>query len=294
MLRPAAFGFNADTAGTNHLQQPGGDPSRDAAQACREFDDMAGRLRAAGVRVAVLDDEPVPPKPDAVFPNNWISFHADGTVVLYPMHGPNRRRERRPEAMIDRACALGFAPRRVFDLSREEQRGRFLEGTGSLVLDNVARVAYLARSPRSDESLAREWAAELGYELEAFDAATADGASIYHTNVLLWIGERAAGVGLEWIAPADRGRVRERLVSSGRTLITLDARELGSFAGNMLELRSADGRHVLVLSSTALASFPAARRELLQSVTDVLLAAAVPTIELRGGGSVRCMLAEVP
>lgn len=294
MVRPAAFGYNADTASTNHLQRAGGDPASDALRARQEFDEMVARLRATGVRVGVLEDEASPPKPDAVFPNNWISFHADGTVVLYPMHGPSRRRERRPDAMIDCARGVGFVPRRVVDLSGEEARGRFLEGTGSLVLDNVARVAYLARSPRSDEGLAREWAAELGYSLEAFDAATPDGASIYHTNVLLWIGARAAGIGLDWIAPADRERVRARLAASGRTLVELATRELDAFAGNMLELRGADERHVLVLSATALAAFDEAGRERLRACCDVLLAPSVPTIELRGGGSVRCMLAEVP
>lgn len=296
LVRPAAFGYNAETAATNHLQHAAGasDASDDATRARVEFDAFVARLRAAGVRAAVVEDEPEPPRPDAVFPNNWISFHDDGTVVLYPMQSPSRRRERRPDALIESARSLGFTPRRLIDLTREEEHGRYLEGTGSLVLDHVARVAYCALSPRSDAGLAREWATELGYELEAFGAATPAGASIYHTNVLLWIGARAAGVGLDWIAAPDRDRVRARLAASGRTLLALGDRQLGAFAGNMLELRAADGRHVLVLSATAAASFDARGRALLESTTDALLVCAVPTIELRGGGSVRCMLAEVP
>jgi hypothetical protein len=296
MVRPAAFGFNAETAATNHLQQAGTerDSATDARRAREEFDAFASQLRAAGIRVAALEDHPDPPRPDAVFPNNWISFHPDGTVVLYPMGTPSRRRERRPEAMIECAQTLGFVPRQVLDLSREEEAGRHLEGTGSLVLDHVARVAYCALSPRSDPALARDWCAQLGYELVAFGAIAPGGGAIYHTNVLLWIGERMAGIGIDWIAPADRQRVRERLAASGRTLIELDDTRLGSFAGNMLELRATDGRHVLAMSATAASSLGASLRARIESMTDSLLIAAVPTIERRGGGSVRCMLAEVP
>ena len=296
LLRPARFGYNAETAATNHLQQAARrrDSGDDALRARQEFDALVTRLQRAGVRVAVLEDDPEPSRPDAVFPNNWISFHGDGTVVLYPMQSPSRRRERRPEAMIERARSLGFTPRRVLDLTGEEARGRYLEGTGSLVLDHVARVAYCALSPRSDADLAREWARQLDYDLELFDAATPGGASIYHTNVLLWIGERAAGIGADWIAAKDRERVRARLAASGRTLVTLDDARLAAFAGNMLELRAADGHHVLVLSATAAAAFDQEQRARLESLTDELVIGAMPTIELRGGGSVRCMLAEVP
>jgi len=296
MVRPAAFGFNAETAATNHLQQAGRERDRadDARRAREEFDGLVLQLRGAGVGVAVLEDEPDPPRPDAVFPNNWISFHRDGTVVLYPMHDESRRRERRPEALIDRARTLGFVPRAVLDLTHEERSGRHLEGTGSLVLDHVARVAYCAVSPRSDASLAREWCDRMGYALEAFAATAPGGGAVYHTNVLLWIGERAAAVGLSWIAPADRDRVRARLAASGREVIALDDAQLGAFAGNMLELRTRDGRRVLVLSATAATTLDASLRERLVALCGSLLIAAVPTIERRGGGSVRCMLAEVP
>lgn len=297
MVRPAHFGFNPETAETNHLQQRGSDAAAvaDDSRAGRaEFDAMVSRLRAAGIRIGVLEDQPEPPLPDAVFPNNWISFHPDGTVVLYPMQSASRRRERRPAALLAVARTLGFEAKRTVDFTAEEDRGRYLEGTGSLVLDHRERVAYCALSPRSDAGLASEWAAELGYELEAFGAATATGASIYHTNVLLWIGERLAGLGLDWIAPADRPRVHERLTGSGRQIVELPAENLGRFAGNMLELRSASGGLVLVMSASAAASLDPAQRAALLGGTDELLVAAVPTIELRGGGSVRCMLAEVP
>lgn len=296
MVRPAAFGYNAETAGTNHLQVAGADADRsnDARRAVVEFDALVEQLRGAGVRVAVLEDTARPPRPDAVFPNNWISFHDDGIVVLYPMQSPSRRRERRPDDMIEQARTVGFTTRCVLDLTAEENRGRYLEGTGSLVLDHIARVAYCALSPRSDAGLASEWADRMGYALVTFDAATPGGASIYHTNVLLWIGERAAAVGLDWVASADRERVHASLIASGRTVLVLDERQLASFAGNMLELRAADDHRVLVMSATAAASFDARQRSALEALTDRLVIGAVPTIEQRGGGSVRCMLAEVP
>jgi hypothetical protein len=297
MVRPAAFGFNAETAASNRFQSGAtADPARDAAAAQQEFDGMAGRLREAGVRVLVVEDTPFPPKPDAVFPNNWVSFHADGTVVLYPMQSPSRRRERRRELIDAVAAQLGFVERRRVDLTGHESEGRFLEGTGSLVLDHGERIAYACRSPRTDEALVRDWCRELDYEPVIFDAATADGTPVYHTNVLLWIGEAALGVGADWIAPEDRERVLSKLGTAGRDVISLPDAALQSFAGNMLEVRCADGDagRALVLSATAEAALDELTRERLAAATDRLIVADVTTIERRGGGSVRCMLTEVP
>src|SRR5262245_38175799 len=167
MVRPKAFGFNAQTAETNRFQRPGVAPDV-AAQAVVEFDAVAAALAGEGVAVCAVDDTVEPVKPDAVFPNNWVSFHADGTVVLYPMHAPNRRAERRAEIIDAVARTTGFEVRRTLDLTHHEASGRFLEGTGSLVIDHEARVAYAARSPRTDERVAREWAGALDYELELF------------------------------------------------------------------------------------------------------------------------------
>ena len=296
MVRPAAFGFNAETASTNHLQRPPDrlDAHRDAIAALAQFDAMVEKLRFAGIRVGVLQDEPEPLRPDAVFPNNWVSFHADGTCVLYPMQSASRRRERRPEAMQAVVRELGFDLRRTVDLTAAENEGRFLEGTGSLVLDHVHRVAYCARSPRSHESVARDWCMQMGFELEAFDAATPDGASIYHTNILLWIGARVAAVGLDWIDARDRARVAARLLATGRDVIELHAAQLDAFAGNMLEVRDARGGTCLVMSRTAADSLALEQRRRIEAATDRVLPIDVPLIELRGGGSVRCMLAEVP
>lgn len=297
MVRPAAFGFNAETAASNRFQSGDtADAAADATTALREFDAMVAQLRDAGVRVLVVEDRPFPAKPDAVFPNNWVSFHADGTVVLYPMQSPSRRLERRND-VVEAACAqLGFSETRRIDLTPRETEGRFLEGTGSLVLDHGERVAYACRSPRTDEALVLEWCRQLDYEPVVFDAATPDGTPVYHTNVLLWIGDALLGVGSDWIAAADRARVLSRLGASGRDVIELPEPALQAFAGNMLEVGCADGDagRALVLSSTAHAAMDDLLRERLAAATDRLVIVDVPTIERRGGGSVRCMLAEVP
>lgn len=294
MVRPARFGFNPETALTNHLQRRGADGEADAVAAIAEFDALVAKLRAAGVAVGVLQDTPEPARPDAVFPNNWVSLHADGRAVLYPMANPSRRLERRADELLEVAERLGFRLTARVDLTAAEHDGRFLEGTGSLVLDHVARVAYLARSPRSDEHVAREWCELFGYELVAFDAATGAGYSIYHTNVLLWIGERMAGFGGAWLADRDRERVRARLLASGRTLVELDAAQLDAYAGNMLEVRSRTNGRVLVMSATAARALRPAQERLLRDGTGAIVVGEVPVIEQRGGGSVRCMLAEVP
>jgi len=293
LVRPASFGFNAQTAATNVFQSAEGTATA-AGLAVAEFDVLVQQLRHANIGVCVVDDSPEPPKPDAVFPNNWVSFHADGTVVLYPMLTVNRRAERRLD-LIEQVCAqLGFEIRRHIDLSHFETQGRYLEGTGSLVLDHLQRIAYANRSARTDEGLVRHWCQIMDYEPLVFDAATPDGLPVYHTNVLLWIGERSAGVGLEWIAAHDRDRVLTSLQASGRSVALLPGAALQQFAGNMLELRSHSGGTVLVMSASAAAALPVATLAQLRERSDALCIAAVPTIERIGGGSVRCMLAEVP
>lgn len=295
LVEPAAFGFNAETAVTNRFQQAGGSDAATAAAAARaEFAGLVAALRAVDIPLAVASDSPEPAKPDAVFPNNWVSFHEDGTVVLYPMRDPTRRAERR-EAVLDSVKAqLGFVERRRVDLSAEEQRGRFLEGTGSLVLDHAARVAYACRSPRTNEALVHEWAQQLGYEPFLFDAASDDGTPVYHTNVVLWIGAQVAGVGLDWVAPEQRAALAAKLEASGHALLKLRGAQIQEFAGNMLEVAAPDGTRHLVMSARAHASLDADQRALLQQCGSWPLVAAVPTIERLGGGSVRCMLAEVP
>lgn len=295
MVEPAAFGFNVETAATNRFQRAVDDSAHAIATAAQsEFAALVAMLRSAGIGVAVATDSAEPVKPDAVFPNNWVSFHVDGSVVLYPMHSATRRAERR-EAVIDAVKSqLGFIERRRIDLTAEERKGRFLEGTGSLVLDHNARIAYACRSPRTDESLVREWARLMNYEPFLFDAATPDGAPVYHTNVVLWIGARIAGAGMDWIPAAQRDALLARLAAAGREVLWLRGEQLQAFAGNMLELGDGAGRRRLVMSSSAAGSLDSNQRQLLQRAGAAPLVGAIPTIEKIGGGSVRCMLAEVP
>jgi hypothetical protein len=294
LVEPATFSFNVETATTNrfqqHVDQP---PDVIAAEARQEFSALTQALRTAGVSVAVATDSAAPAKPDAVFPNNWVSFHEDGTVVLYPMRNPTRRAERR-EVVIDAAkTQLGYRETRRIDMSGEEARGRYLEGTGSLVLDRRARVAYACRSPRTDEALVREWSRVLGYQPYLFDAADPDGASVYHTNVLLWLGERIAGIGLDWVHESQRAALAGQLRASGRELLLLDSAQLRSFAGNMLELPAGPGLRLLG-SAAAFASLHTSQRGQLAACGCTPLIVGVPLIERIGGGSVRCMVAEVP
>jgi hypothetical protein len=299
MVRPRAFGYNPETASTNRFQRPC-DPaaSQDApAQARTEFERLVAALTSEGVTVCAVDDTLPPVKPDAVFPNNWVSFHADGKLVLYPMCNESRRRERRGDVIDEVVRRLDFKVSHLIDLSYHEIEGRFLEGTGSMVLDHRERVAYACASARTHPQLVREWGEELGYETVTFEAQDRGGTPLYHTNVLMCIGERAVVIGSCAIAAADRGRVLERLRASGRELIEIDHTELEHFGANMLELGTWDealgDARVLVMSETARRALKPASYAQLSGCTDTVLAVPIPTIERLGGGSVRCMLAEV-
>jgi hypothetical protein len=298
MIRPAAFDYNPETAATNRMQQRADAGTvQNGELANREFDSFVRALESEGVRVCVAEDTLEPPKPDAVFPNNWVSFHEDGTVVLYPMQAESRRRERRREILDVVSSRLGYTVRRLIDLTAHEKEGRFLEGTGSLVLDHDHRVAYACRSPRTHAAVIDEWSAELGYEPVLFDAMDRNGVPLYHTNVLMCIGARAVVVGTEAIVPDDRRRVLDRLCASGREIIEISHDDIAAFAGNMLELASWDealgDSRVLVMSARARQALKPELFARLSACTDTVLAAPVPTIEKLGGGSVRCMLAEV-
>jgi hypothetical protein len=298
MIRPAAFDYNPQTAATNKMQRSGHEPAQSAqAQALAEFDQFTQALRAEGLAVCVVDDTPEPPKPDAIFPNNWVSFHEDGTVVLYPMQAQNRRLERRPEIVTTVVRQLGFRMTRLLDLTAHESEGRFLEGTGSLVLDRRNRIAYAGISQRTHPAVVEEWARQLGYEAVLFEAADRDGVPYYHTNVLMCIGARMAVLGTCAMSAEDRGRVIEKLEITGHDVIEIQYEEIEQFAGNMLELASWDealGDYQLLVMSEA--TRRAVRPEVytrLSASADSILAVPVPTIERLGGGSVRCMIAEV-
>src|SRR5215472_16103258 len=267
MIEPRSFGYNPDTARTNTFQHPGNggaapaDPAATRAHALAEFGKLRRALESEGVEVCAVSDTPAPAKPDAVFPNNWLSFHEDGTLVLYPMESPSRRPERRQEVIDAVIGGLNFTVAHLLDLTHFEGEGMFLEGTGSLVLDHAQRVAYACASPRTHPALVAEWARELDYEPMVFQAADRDGVALYHTNVLMCIGERVAVVGTEAIAAADRQRVLGRLRASGRETVEIGQEEIAQFAGNMLELGTWDealgDSRVLVMSEAARRSLSA-------------------------------------
>jgi hypothetical protein len=291
MIAPAAFAANDQTATSNHFQQLA-EKSPDTSQRARaEFDGLVAALRAAGVEVMVVPDTPFPVKPDAVFPNNWFSTHADGTVVLYPMMTPNRRIERRLD-VIEELRVRGFVARSITDLSGWEQRGHYLEGTGSLVLDRVHRIAYACRSVRTSSVVLAAFAAALGYRIVMFDAKDALGRPIYHTNVMLSIGSRFAAICLEAIPDREARMVAESLVSTGHEIVELSLSQITAFAGNMLELGTSTGS-CIALSSAARKALTATQKGRLEALAGPLVCAPIETIEKQGGGSVRCMLAEI-
>ncbi len=303
MIEPQAFGYNPDTARTNTFQRPqqggGGsaDPAAARAQALAEFGRLRQALQSEGIEVCTVRDTADPVKPDALFPNNWLSFHEDGTLVLYPMESVTRRPERRQDVIDAVVGRLHFKVSHLLDLTHFEGEGMFLEGTGSLVLDHAERVAYACASPRTHPALVAEWARELRYEPVVFQAADRAGVPLYHTNVLMCIGERVAVVGSAAIADGDRERVLGRLRASGRELLEIGQEQIAQFAGNMLELGTWDealgDSRVLLMSEAARRSLSTEQYARLSGCTDAVLAVPIPTIERLGGGSVRCMLAEV-
>lgn len=295
MIRPVRFAGNPQTAESNRFQRLTGaaSPASVQAQALAEFDGLVQVLTHAGVRVHVFDDVPDPHTPDSIFPNNWISFHADGTVVLYPMLAPNRRLERRMDIVESLNSRLGFHITRSVDLTHREAESKFLEGTGSLVLDRRNSIAYACLSPRTDLDVLGEFAQRLDYEIVAFEAFDADGAAIYHTNVLMSVGEHFTAVCVESIEAARRSAVVETLRAGGHAVIELSHAQMHQFAGNMLELRTQSGGCLLAMSAAAKASLTAEQIGALESAAGPIVSSPIPVIEQLGGGSVRCMLAEV-
>ena len=294
MIRPVAFQGNPMTQVSNRFQEPVAEsPAQLQTLALHEFDGLVAALREAGIEVIVVEDTHEPHTPDSIFPNNWVSFHADGRVVLYPLEAQNRRAERRPEVVEMLAAGHGFRVRELVDLTAHEQQGHYLEGTGSLVLDRVHRVAYACLSSRTHLEPLADFAQRLDYETVAFDAVDRDGLPIYHTNVLMSVGEELAFVCTAAI-PRDeqRAAVVQRLADTGHDVIELSFPQLEAFAGNMLELGSKTGARVLAMSRQAFESLEPDQRQQVRDNGECVVAD-VANIERAAGGSVRCMLAEV-
>ena len=295
MIRPKRFHSNAQTAASNAFQGFDSAPAEDVVQprALAEFENLVQTLTNCGVDVRVFDDTFSPHTPDAVFPNNWFSTHQDGSVVLYPMAAENRRLERRLDVLQDLQLESEFKVTRLLDLSYNELSDRFLEGTGSLVLDRVNKIAYACKSPRTDLAVSREWAEELGYEVLYFSATDEQGNAVYHTNVMMCIGDGFAVIcGTSVNEDEDRARILDRLKDTGHEIVDISFQQMQSFAGNMLQVENNAGKKILAMSGRAYKTLESKQIELLEKFSE-LVYSDIDTIENCSGGSVRCMMAEI-
>lgn len=288
MVRPAAFGFNEQTASSNSFQQRG---EEGQAKALAEFDRMVDALRSHDIDVRVFEDTATPQKPDAVFPNNWISFHQDGRVILYPMMAENRRTERRAD-IVD-VLRDEFVINEVVDLSAHEENGWYLEGTGSLVFDHVNRITYASRSPRTSDLLVEKACDALNYKPVIFDAVDENNSPIYHTNVILSVGRRFAVVCLDAIrSEEDQETLLKSFSDTEHKVVAISYAQMKAFAGNILEVISTQAEPVVAMSETAYHALLPGQINAISQFADIL-PVAVPYIETTGGGSVRCMISGI-
>ncbi|MGL3001228.1 citrulline utilization hydrolase CtlX [Flavobacterium sp. RSSB_23] len=297
MIRPVAFRMNEQTAVNNYYQKvlDGLLPATVNAKAQEEFDAFVKKLRSVGVNVIVVDDTLSPDTPDSIFPNNWISFHENGDVVLYPMFAENRRLERREE-ILDILEDEGFVINEIMDYTEAEMDSIFLEGTGSLLLDRANGKAYCALSPRADEELFIEFCEDFDFApviFEAFQTVNGERKLIYHTNVMMCLGETFAVLCADAIDDKkERKMVIDSLKNDDKQVILITEDQVNNFAGNMLEVKGADDRRYLIMSAAAHQSLTKKQiTELEEHVT--ILSSSLDTIEACGGGSARCMMAEI-
>lgn len=291
MIRPAHFAFNPDTAINNRFQRAPVDPVAAQHKALEEFDGYVDTLRQHGVEVLVVQDTPAPHTPDSIFPNNWWSSHADGSLVLYPMEGQNRRLER--DKGVLQVLEQRFAIKDTIDFSHLEQQNMFLEGTGSMVLDRQHRISYACHSGRTHHDALRQFAERLDYQVCAFHAVDRHHAPIYHSNVMMSVGRDLSVVCLDALPETHERQGLERsLRDTGKDILALDFDQLEAFAGNMLELHDRDGQPLLVMSASAWRSLKPAQRQHVERHTHPVVVN-IDNIERIGGGSARCMLAEV-
>jgi hypothetical protein len=290
MIRPVKFGFNAETAVNNAFQVAGQDTAAQE-KAAQEFDGFVQVLQQNGVDVTVVNDTPEPYTPDSIFPNNWISFHNDGTIILYPMFAANRRQERKPQVLQQIGDLFDIS--RTVDLTGYEPQDKFLEGTGSMVLDRDKRIAYACISPRTDKSILEDFARQMKYEPVAFTAVDNNGRAIYHTNVMMCVADRYVVICLDSIADKkEREMVTDVIKRSGKEIITITLQQMNHFAGNMLQVENNKGEKLLVMSSQAYKALNEEQVNKLESFNNILHSS-LDTIETNGGGSARCMMAEV-
>ncbi len=290
MIKPVRFDFNAETAVNNSFQQASAD-QQVSEKAAAEFDRFVSVLSNAGVQVTVVEDTPEPHTPDSVFPNNWISFHDDGTIFLYPMFAVNRRLERKPHVLS--VIAEKFRVENTIDLSAYEQQQVFLEGTGSMVLDRENKISYACLSPRTDIQVLHDWCNKAGFRPVAFTSVDSKGDPIYHTNVMMCIADQFAVICLDSIPDETEKRtVIETLKDTKKEIIEISFDQMNRFAGNMLQVQNTNGDCFLVMSSQAYNSLTAEQIKRIEHYNPILHSD-ITTIETNGGGSARCMMAEV-
>ena len=291
MIRPVNFGYNEETAESNAFQNKDKNQQEVQEKALAEFNNFVAILRNHGVDVIVIDDNPEPYTPDSIFPNNWVSFHDDGNVFLYPMQAENRRLERREDIIAE--LEDNFKVHHIVDLSRYEEENKFLEGTGSMVLDRVNKIAYACLSPRTDKDVLAIFCEQEDYTAVCFDAADEKGKAIYHTNVLMCVGTQFAVICLDSIPnPHEKVVVIEYLKSTQKEIIEITFEQMNQFAGNMLEVKTKNDETLIVLSKSAFKALDDVQIAILEQYGK-LVYADIHTIENNGGGSARCMMAEV-
>jgi len=290
MIRPVNFAFNAETAANNTFQVRK-DEINIQGKALKEFDELVNVLRQNGVEVTVVEDTPEPNTPDSIFPNNWISFHGDGTVLLYPMYAPNRRAERKEHVLeeIDKH----FLVKKKIDLSYNERDNLFLEGTGSMVLDRDNRFVFACLSARTDEKVLDEFCKNMNYEAIVFHSVDKAGQPIYHTNVMMCIADLYVVICLDSIRDTEeKNKVIAAIQKTGKEIIGINYDQLNHFAGNMLQIENRKHEKLLVMSTQAFQSLSEEQVQKLSGYNRIIHAP-LNTIEVNGGGSARCMMAEI-
>lgn len=290
MIQPVHFSFNDETAVNNSFQNKS-DQANVQAKAREEFEQFITVLREHDIDVSVVEDTPDPHTPDSIFPNNWISFHEDGSICLYPMFAVNRRLERKPSVL--HAIQQKFTINQTHDFTAHEKNALFLEGTGSMVLDRENKIAYACLSPRTNLDVLNEFCNTMHYKAISFVAVDAAGAPIYHTNVMMCVADDYVVICLDSIKDKhEQELVKESIIQSGKIVIEIDFDQMNHFAGNMLQVHNTKGEKFLVMSSQAYRALLPKQIETIQSFNKIIHSD-ITTIETNGGGSARCMMAEI-
>ena len=284
------FMYNAETAVNNSFQIKG-EQANLTEKAVKEFDFLVSQLQKEGVDVTVVEDSPSPHTPDAIFPNNWISFHESGIFCLYPMFAPNRRKERKAEVLD--IIKKKFDYHKLIDLTEYESRSQFLEGTGSMVLDRENRLAYACLSPRTDISVLEEFCKKMNYKPIVFHATDEKGQAIYHTNVMMCVADQFVVICLDSITNSEEKKyITETILASGKQIIEITSAQMNQFAGNMLQLENKNHEKIIVMSTAAWNSLDLKQKRSLTQKNRIVHAS-LQNIESNGGGSARCMIAEI-